>query len=72
MPTEEALGPHGGGYETRLTSYSNLIPSAGKTIAQECIKLTEQLEPTAVPTRPAHSPFSGNGWGYGNVPPEQD
>ena len=70
VPTEEALGPHGGGYETRLTSYSNLIPTAGTTIAHAGIELTKQLQPSAVPTREPHAPFSGNGWGYGNVPPE--
>jgi len=70
VPTEEALGPHGGGYETRLTSYSNLIPTAGTTIASAGIELTKQMQPSAVPTREPHAPFSGNGWGYGNVPPE--
>lgn len=72
VPTEEALGPHGGGYETRLTSYSNLIPTAGPTIARESIKLTEQLVPGVVPTRKPHAPFQANGWSYGNVPPEVD
>ncbi len=70
VPTEEALGPHGGGYETRLTSYSNLIPTAGTMIANAGIELTKQMQPSAVPTREPHAPFSGNGWGYGNVPPE--
>jgi hypothetical protein len=72
VPTEEALGPHGGGYETRLTSYSNLIPTAGKTIADECIALTKQLTPGQIPTRPPHSPFSGNGWSYGNLAPQTE
>jgi hypothetical protein len=70
VPTEEALGPHGGGYETRLTSYSNLIPNAGTRIANACIQLTRQLTPGRVPSPDAHAPFPGDGWSYGNVPPE--
>jgi hypothetical protein len=70
VPTEDALGKGGGGYETRLTSYSNLIPTAGTTIANECIALTRELKPEPLPTRPPHAPFSGKGWNYGNVPPQ--
>jgi len=70
VPTEEALGSSGGGYETRLTAYSNLIPTAGKTIADTGIELTKQMQPSEIPTRAPHAPFSGNGWSYGNVPPE--
>jgi hypothetical protein len=70
VPTEEALGPHGGGYETRLTSYSNLVPSAGPRIAEACVQLTRQLRPGELPTPKPHPEFRGNGWSYGNVPPE--
>ncbi len=72
VPTEEALGPHGGGYETRLTSYSNLIPAAGRLIAEESIRLTKQFAADRLPARPPHPPFKGDGWSYGNVPPQVD
>ncbi len=70
VPTAEALGPHGGGYETRLTSYSNLVPAAGKTLVDTGLELVEQLTPGVIPTRPKAAPFSGQGWSYGSVPPE--
>jgi hypothetical protein len=77
IPTEEALGPHGGGYETRLTSYSNLVPSAGRQMVETAVKLARSLKPGAVPHPAKASPFSTDGsgigsrpWSYGNVPPE--
>ena len=72
VPTEEALGPHGGGYETRLTSYSNLKPAAGTEMMNTALELARQMRPGNVPT-PAEAPkFSGRGWDYGSVPPELD
>ena len=69
VPTEDALGESGGGYETRLSAYSNLRPTAGREIANACIRLANTLEPGAVPepdkVPPSHSP-----WGYGAVAPE--
>ena len=72
VPTEEALGPGGGGYETRLTSYSNLVPPAGRLIADALLKLAGTLTPGAVPEPPPLPPFTGAPWSYGNVPPEID
>jgi neutral ceramidase len=70
VPTEEALGPAGGGYETRLTSYSSLEPSAGTRIMEAGIELSRRLTPGAVPSRPPAPPWRGSGWGYGTVRPE--
>lgn len=72
VPTLEAFGENGGGYETRLTSYSNLEITAGDTIAETGIRLTRQLQPGDVP-QPARVPaFQGGPWEYGNLPPQKD
>jgi hypothetical protein len=69
VPTEEALGPRGGGYETRLTSYSNLEPSAGRQMLESGLELARQMTPGKVFEPPRAGPFRGP-WSYGNVPPE--
>ena len=70
VPTEEALGAHGGGYETRLTSYSNLEPSAGRRMVEIGLDLARQMTPGPVPEPQKAKPFKGKPWGYGDVPPE--
>jgi hypothetical protein len=70
VPTVEAFGPQGGGYETRLTSYSNLIITAGDAIRDAGILLARELKPGVVPEAPRRLPFTGQPWPYGNVPPE--
>ncbi len=69
IPTEDAFGPHGGGYETRLTSYTNLDITAGRQMVEAGLALIAQMTPGAIPTRAAHQPFGGP-WEYGNLPPQ--
>jgi len=69
VPTESAMGEHGGGYETRLTSYSNLEVSAGRRIVNALLNLAGQLTPGEVPMPPKIEPRK-TPWSYGNVPPE--
>lgn len=69
VPTEEAFRPDGGGYETRLTSYSNLEVSAGTKMTDAGISLTRGMTPGPVPVFPPPAPFQ-RPWEYGNVGPE--
>jgi hypothetical protein len=71
VPTEEAFGRHGGGYETRLTSCANLEPTAAGQIAEACLRMAGQMAPGQLPKPPKAPPFGG-AWTYGSVPPELD
>jgi hypothetical protein len=69
VPTEEAMGEHGGGYETRLTAYSNLEISAGRIIVGALLDLAGLLTPGEIPM-PPKSERRTTRWSYGNVSPE--
>lgn len=69
VPDKEAFSSTGGGYETRLSSASNLEPGAGEIIAEACIALSEKFEPGDVPMGPQVD-VPGTPWSYGNQPPE--
>ncbi len=71
VPTEEALGKRGGGYETRLTSYSNLVPPAGRQILEAGLELMARMTPVTTPKPDSAPPFRAP-WSYGDVPPELD
>jgi hypothetical protein len=68
VPTEEAMGPRGGGYETRLTSYSNLVVPAGSQMVRAALELATAMTPGPVPHPPPAPPFK-EPWSYGNVGP---
>lgn len=70
VPTVQAFGPHGGGYETRLTSYSNLETNAGNKMVATGLMLAGQMKPGNVPQPVKAPPFHGKPWEYGSVKPE--
>jgi neutral ceramidase len=70
VPTEDAFGTDGGGYETRLTSYSNLDITAGTRMRDAGLELAKGLKPGTVPMPSKPLPFSGQPWSYGNARPE--
>jgi hypothetical protein len=66
IPTREALSATGGGYEQRLTSYTNLVPDAGPRLVRKANELIAKLKvPAAAPASAV--PFKGP-WDYGNKP----
>jgi neutral ceramidase len=71
VPTEEAFSRAGGGYETRLTAYSNLEITAGRQFAETGIRLANEMKPAPAPEFP-RVPAPGQPWRYGNVGPGLD
>ena len=72
VPTLDAFGPKGGGYETRLTGHSSLDITAGDQFRDVGIELARGLKPgpNAEPAR--RPPFTGKPWPYGDNPPGRD
>ena len=71
IPTEEAFAPSGGGYETRLTAYSNLEVSAGRQFRDVGLDLARQMKAIKLPQPESAPPFK-QPWLYGNVPAQLD
>jgi len=68
VPTPDAFGPDGGGYETILSRYSNLPVDAGRTIEDTSVELAKSLTPGRVPPG-STTKFCGP-WDYGVRGPE--
>ncbi len=66
VPTMEAFADRGGGYEQRLSSYTNLVPDAGPRMVREAIRLVRSLPVGLISQRDAGKPFAGP-WNYGEA-----
>ena len=69
VPPEEALAPSGGGYETVLTSYSNLEPVAAAQIAAASLELAGRFTAGDIP-QPPQIGRPQEPWSYGVLGPE--
>jgi hypothetical protein len=69
VPTDEAMGPSGGGYEVRMGLHSFLTPSAGRKIVEASIELIRQFTPGSIP-EPKKVDRPGKPWNYGLALPE--
>ncbi len=72
VPTIESFGPRGGGYETRLTSYSNLELGSGEEMVKIGVELAHKMKAGRIPAFAQAAAFKGLPWSYGSVPPEKD
>ena len=64
VPTAEAMGPRGGGYEPRLARSSKLVPEAGCELQDTALALLRTLEPPDV-SLPPDAPL-GKPWDVGS------
>jgi len=68
-PPEEEFGKHGGGLETRLSEYRNLVPTACSQIVEASVRLAQGLTPGRVPEPEQAPPYSAP-FASGTAPPE--
>ena len=70
VPTPESFEASGGGYETILSSYSNLEPAAGTRIADACIEFSKHGKEEILPDPYAECKPATEIWSYGAFRPE--
>jgi neutral ceramidase len=71
VPPEAAFAPDGGGYETVLTSYSNLALAAAQQIADASLELAGRLTPGTMP-QPPQVDRPQEPWSYGVLGPDRE